>query len=340
MLARTSTLIHKPSGVSLETPILIPSFSSKGFKCDVKRPEHSEVRKLFALAAEFLHRTCLVSAYDVHYGFLPTPGEFPVKPELIFVDSGGYEISDFDDLSTVYRPTTIAQEWTLDHLKAVMAQWPGELPAAFVSFDHPKHRKPLMDQVKDARRLFVGRQEHLTSLLIKPETDSQLTLKEALASARANSSELKSFDIVGVTEKELGSSVLEKMVALSRLRQEMDAVGVTAPIHVFGALDPLSICLYFIAGAEIFDGLTWLRFAYSSDRCLYVQDAGALEFGIHTRNNDIRARTVANNAYYLEALEHSLRDFQDSGDFGKLPHADFMKASSERLDRALHARRS
>jgi hypothetical protein len=34
----------------------------------------------------------------------------------------------------------------------------------------------------------------------------------------------------------------------------LDEAGVKSPIHVFGALDPLTVCLYFVAGAEVFDG--------------------------------------------------------------------------------------
>ena len=71
----------------------------------------------------------------------------------------------------------------------------------------------------------------------------------------ANVSVLEGFDLVGVTEKELGNSLLNRLHNTSRLRMALDEVSNEAPIHVFGSLDPLNVPLYFAAGAEVFDGL-------------------------------------------------------------------------------------
>lgn len=43
----------------------------------------------------------------------------------------------------------------------------------------------------------------------------------------------------GVTEKELGDSILRRLRTLAQLRSRPDEVGVGSPIHVFGGLDPL-----------------------------------------------------------------------------------------------------
>ena len=53
MLCRTSTIQHKDSGVSLTTPLLIPSFSSKGFARS-KRDGKSEIGKILKTMDEFL----------------------------------------------------------------------------------------------------------------------------------------------------------------------------------------------------------------------------------------------------------------------------------------------
>ena len=87
MLIRTSTIRHRPSGVSLQTPLLIPSFSSKGFARS-KSEGRSEIHGILTYSTEFLTDTYLVSAYDIFYGHVPAPAELP-RPELIFVDSGG-----------------------------------------------------------------------------------------------------------------------------------------------------------------------------------------------------------------------------------------------------------
>ena len=50
----------------------------------------------------------------------------------------------------------------------------------------------------------------------------------------------------------------------------LDDAGVGIPIHVFGSLDPLISPIYWLAGAEIFDGLTWINMAYDPDLFLAV----------------------------------------------------------------------
>ena len=97
MLARTTTLIH-PSGERLETPLLVPSFSSKGFGTDASGA--SEVRRILSIAEEYLTESMLVSAYDIYHDHVGLP--MSALTNIVLVDSGGYETSDLHDLS---RPT-------------------------------------------------------------------------------------------------------------------------------------------------------------------------------------------------------------------------------------------
>ena len=69
----------KLNGVETErTPLLVPSFSSKGFP---------EVADIIKMAEEFIEGPMLVSAYDLHYKHIRGPF---VAPSLLFLDSGGY----------------------------------------------------------------------------------------------------------------------------------------------------------------------------------------------------------------------------------------------------------
>src|SRR5207253_10125437 len=76
---------------------------------------------------------------------------------------------------------------------------------------------------------------------------------------------LEALEIVGIAEKELGNSVVKRLKTVVELRDILDDAGVSAPLHIFGGLDPLFTPLYFAAGAEIFDGLAWLRYAFHDD---------------------------------------------------------------------------
>ena len=331
MLCRTSTLQHKELGVSMTTPLLIPSFSSKGFAIS-KKTRKSEIGKILATAGEFLTEIFLISAYDIFYGHLPHPSEFTCVPEMIFVDSGGYEISTDCDYSSVIDPLSYPESWAIENLQSVLDEWPNHIPAVFVNFDHPDNRKSFANQIADARKLFRNRRHQLTLLLLKPETKDQKTLKKTIDAAVANTSELRNFDVIGVTEKELGSTMLERMAQITRLRLAMDEADVKNPLHIFGALDPLSVCLYYISGAEIFDGLTWLRFGYKDGLCIYKHNLGVVNYGLHFSDDLVRTRSLAENLYTLQELQQSLRDFETTYNFEKFgPHEELLKNAYDSL---------
>ena len=177
MLCRTSTIRHMDSGVSMTTPLLIPSFSSKGFSMSKKNGK-SEVGAILATAGEFLTEVFLISAYDIFYQHLPHPSDLSCTPEMIFVDSGGYEISTDCDYSSVIDPLSYPKPWKTEYLEQVFDNWPNQVPAVFVNYDHPNDRKTFADQVVDAQRLFQRRRQHLTLFLLKPETKTQTTLNK------------------------------------------------------------------------------------------------------------------------------------------------------------------
>jgi hypothetical protein len=254
---------------------------------------------------------------------------------VIFLDSGGYEVSDTCDYSVVVQPFVARKEWRIEYLRSVLDSWPSEIPAVFVSFDQPMIRKPFLDQVREARTLFKGR-DQLLAFLIKPEKKSQMTIENSLRKALASVHELSGFDFIGVTEKELGPSMLDRMVNVAKLRKALDEAGISAPVHIFGSLDPLSVCLYFLAGAEIFDGLTWIRYGYNNGLCLYTHNVAAIKYGIHFKDDQCKLRTLAENYYLLEGLQLRLREFASSGSFEKLdPHAKLLKDAWDTLNTRL-----
>ena len=330
MLCRTSTIEHRGSGVAMTTPLLIPSFSSKGF-ASLGESGKSEIGEILVATSEFLNEVFLISAYDIFYGHVPKPLELECTPELIVVDSGGYEILPSCDEPFVRHPLYHPKPWTVDKLESVYEEWPDRIPAVFVSFDHPDLRKTFADQVADARRLFQTRHQHLSLLLLKPETEEQTTLNETIDAATADAAQLGSFDIVGVTEKELGQNAIERMPQIAKLRLAMDDAGVRSPLHVFGALDPLSVCLYFIAGAEVFDGLTWLRYAYKDGLC-------TCPFNLD--EDHVRLRALREKNYCaLQLLQKRLSEFDTTRDFGEFePCAGLLSDAFDLLKTKLKGR--
>lgn len=334
MLCRTSKLTHPASSASLETPLLVPSFSSKAF--GFPHGGKPEFHRVLDVAKEYITRTCLVSAYDVHYGYVPQPQDLTITADLMFLDSGGYEVSDESDLSAVEKSVHRPEDWDVARLRAIWRRWPGSLPAVFVSYDHSNHRTSVPVQLRAAKEGASAIPGHMHSFLLKPEARGERSLELALRALQAQLEELRAFQLVGVTEKELGSSPLERMVRIAGLRQALDDASLRIPIHVFGALDPLSVCLYFVAGAEVFDGLTWSRYAYNAGQCVYPHNNAAATYGIDINDDEARVRTIKDNLCYLDQLERALRRLAETRDWAQLKdNRDIVRSATERMQREI-----
>jgi hypothetical protein len=302
-LGKSTTIVH-PLGGKSKTPLLVPSFSSRGFA--MKKGLYS-VRQLVELAAPELHESVLISAYDIGKKYFPPMSKVPLNVEVSFVDSGGYETGGDTDLSSVHNDPALDKDWTVEKLKEVYDRWPAKKPAVFVNFDHANKRKRIMQQINSARLLFSNYPKQLHCFLIKPETRNQTYLGATLNHIRRNVEDLQGFSIIGMTEKELGDSFLERMKNISELRLAMDAKQLTAPIHIFGSLDPLSSCLYFLAGAEIFDGLTWLRYAYSQGSCMYRHNFSAMGHDLELKDSAFIGKLLGHNLSELRKLQAAMR---------------------------------
>ena len=310
MLARRLQIQHDAG--PFWTPMLVPALSSKGFQ---------EIDKIVGFMEEIITDQLLISAYDLHHGHMAVPAEFA---ELTFLDSGGYEASIERDLADLGYGEHVPKRWDKTMLDGVFSSWPKDRPTVVVSYDHPSLRRAVPDQVAVAVELFEGYPGFITEILLKPETRKQKLVQ--LDSIVEQVRKLGQFDIVGLTEKELGGSIIERMTAIAKLRRAMDAAGVIRPIHVFGSLDPVSSPLYFLAGADIFDGLSWLRLAYMNGLAVYRQNFGALTFGVREHERSVALRSYASNIYYLADLRAQMEKYVLTGDFDQFKdHASFFR---------------
>lgn len=317
MLARINKIKH-PLGIEIETPLLIPSFSSKGFGFKKKpkrsKSDTSEVIDAIMFSKEFLNESLLISAYDIHYKHIPISEDFLVT-DITFIDSGGYETGNAYDISATTKYNYDLKVWNLEQLKKVLKKWPEHKARVIVSYDHGNFRIPLENQIDDAEALFKEFPNSLNDFLIKPETKDQLYIKTP--NIIKNIHKLKNFDIIGITERELGNSILQRMLNLHKIRTALDKEKITAPIHVFGSLDPITSILYFLAGAEIFDGLTWLKYSYYNNCAIYSSNYGVLnpDLGINIIDSKVKSFTISKNTYYLEKMKYTMRDFVKDKNF-------------------------
>jgi hypothetical protein len=78
--------------------------------------------------------------------------------------------------------------------------------------------------------------------------------------------------------------------------------------------------MYFLAGADIFDGLTWLRFAFHEGKTLYKQNYGVIKLGVSTKAHVIDGRCWNDNYYYIKELELEMRRYLQDHDIGAFQH--------------------
>jgi len=282
----------------------------------------SEAKAMMEIAAPALSDPILVSAFDMHHNHILSAKRIAKIGSLTFIDSGGYEVAQYHDFSAVFKFPPYDTQWTEPDLITVLDKWPRRYPAVIISFD--LRGKSFMKQINAARQLFGRYPDQMRDFLVKPErkNDSYVNVDALLHLVR----EFNQFDIIGITEKELGDSMLNRMLNIAKLRDALNKIRSTIPIHIFGSLDPLSSCLYFLAGAEIFDGLTWLRYSYSEGKTLYRHNHGVVEYGIFEEDEVVKARSNRDNVYYMKRLQYDMRNFLDSRDFEHFgPNAEELK---------------
>lgn len=301
------------------TPLLVPSFSSKGF------PDLNDVVRA---SSEVLAGPALVSAYDLHYGHVKPPFDFAT---LLFLDSGGYEASRDVDLSDVGDRVHTPSEWSSEMHENALSSWKPEVPTVLVGYDHPKSRCSFQDQVQRAKGLSWEHGDFARAVLLKPETEDQRFLQ--MESILSGAHSLSGFQLIGITEKEIGNSILERMINVAKLRLRLNEVGLQdIPIHVFGSLDTISTPLLFLAGADVFDGLTWLRYAYHKGLTVYRQNYAALELSPTTKTHLVDGQCWFRNYYYLQSLQDEMRRFLLHGDYACFSHnSDLFRMSHETM---------
>jgi hypothetical protein len=114
-----SRSLHHPSGLNFTTPLLVPSFSSKGFPL-TRQNGKTWVARTLETTSEWLTERMLISAYDIFHAQIPTPRRLLSIPELTFIDSGGYEAGYDEDLSAVTTKDHRPKAWSSGNLKKVL----------------------------------------------------------------------------------------------------------------------------------------------------------------------------------------------------------------------------
>ena len=311
--------IRLRNGIEISTPLLIPSLSSRaGGRIPFPQSPDSE---LVPTPCSIVHsdsliygfqEPLLISAYDIHYGFLQDSNAFRrhfrnsryAQIPLLSIDSGWYEKGS-DPIDKQFGENQHESlRWEKADYQSTIDTLDDDVRPMVVSWDH---FGSYPEQIAAGQDFFGGRTSLASTMLLKPPDNSGLHDFDKLS--REDFSNLRAFDVVGVTEREVGGTVLDRLVNTARLRQVLDDVGVEAPIHVLGGLDPLYTPLYFAAGAELFDGLGWLRYAYREGVAMHRDTAAILDRQVTTNRTPTLLSLCLGNLQELRRLSQDLRLF-------------------------------
>lgn len=335
MLERRRTFYHPTAGL-FDLPILVPSFSSKGFGMERRRGTRKDATNAeFCTAAhglaafsQFPTRSVLISAYDIHFQHFKAPGMRGTLDQLrnagmVFLDSGGYEKSkDYDSAELRRSSYEPKPGYGMKEYRNVLRYIHAEdktIPLVITNADWMTHGRPLSLQLKAARQLFGQYPDWATNFLIKPWKKGTPGNRRPHVNANDLSdtdySNLAGFNIIGVTEKELGKDLSDKLKGLMSLRRNLYQAGIEAPIHLWGGLDPIMTPLFFFAGADIFDGISWLRYAFHHGVALNRECGSLLDerLGVNTGADRAQFLTSHYNLEVMENLVGTLRSWVDHG---------------------------
>ena len=341
MLARSRRITLR-NGLDVCTPLLIPSLSSGAvvpmpFKDQPDtEPEPTPCSKVHSQwLVGGIEESLLISAYDIGHQLLVDSAAFTsgfkesryAQPRVLVIDSGWYEKNGGPPAGQFAGGLKGPLPWEEPDYRLIIDNLDGDLRPIVVGWDYIG---PYEEQIGLAQDFFGGRISLASTLLLKPPPGSRFHHFDKLSDEDAG--HLRAFDVIGVTEREIGDSVLDRLVAISRLRRQLDEVQVLAPVHVFGGLDPLHTPLYFAAGAELFDGLGWLRYAYREGVAMNREAATLLDRQIRKRSMQALHSVSLQNLDELSRLADDLRLFvHGSGDWSALHRGSSLKPIFESL---------
>lgn len=289
------SLLTKPRYVrkiNTRTPLIVPSFSST---------VHDNISEFHDRLKESILDASLISAYDIFNNKLIKENIW--CSEVVFIDSGCYELD-------VVKKNGKDDNWSLKHYEEVVSGLTPQNRSILVSYDQ---KASLREQVTNAKSFFDRHDRFASDFLYKP-SDGSSNLLDITALAN-NISHLDGFGLLGVTEKELGASILKRCENLLNIRDAMEQVGLSIPIHIFGCIDPLSIIVYFLCGADVFDGLAWLKYSFKDHVAIYANDYAILSgwWSDTVRNNQIAS--IGLNLREMWKLMAIMNRFAQNHDF-------------------------
>ena len=281
-------------------PLFFYSYSSKGFQ---------DIGNLISNTLQYVPMY-LLSLYDYKYHIID--GNQKIS-EMINTedtrfriwDSGGYELLGNSNHETWTEQTYIET--------ANMIPWNNK--DILGSYDTPNEEIPLKEQIQRAFELYSKiKGTFYRNLLI--HTSYDMDIERLIAILKPY---IEDFHVLGVTEKEIAPTYAHGIRFIRNLRASLSAIQTKhyIPIHIFGCFDMKTVIRFALAGADIFDGLTWLRYYFSRKEVLYQKEFQyALPIDGLIRGGGLKNRMWRHNITAMTELHSDLVFSIRTNDYG------------------------
>ena len=234
------TYLLELSNKTVETPCFVPSISS------IK--SNQQILDYLHLIEKSGYNSFLVSAYDLYHlnqktrkEVETTLKELDKKQFLFYIDNGNYEAYWKND-----------HDWNFEKFEGILKNID---PTFCFSFDvfwtEQAELERLIDNTITSIAKTAGSQKTGTTIGL---IHSHPNLFPKMVRKIVNSINP---EIIAVPERELGVSILERASSIKKIRDELEKKDSVIPLHVLGVGNPVSILIYTLCGADMFDSLDW-----------------------------------------------------------------------------------
>lgn len=225
---------------TIKTPFFFPAVST--VKTNLTPLEYIELIKKVEFPGY------LVSAYDLYNleekkreELIKKVSESTEKGTFTFLDSGNYESFWHND-----------KKWNIKKLESILSEISVDFCFSYDLFWNGK----LSEYVKESITLIAktaGMQKSGMTVPIIHSTPDLLpkVIEKILDGINT--------EIIAVPERELGNSISERAKTVKSIRDELNKTDVPIPLHLLGTGNPISILVYSVCGADMYDGLEWCK---------------------------------------------------------------------------------
>ena len=240
------------------------------------------------------------------------PSDVTDLVNVVFWDSGLFETNDEWTETNGHGTPLKGVKWTKEQYRGTLKNIGGTGNSVVVNFDEVGD---LENQIINALEDFSQVPHAASDFLVKPTDESEWV---NLSKLGLYFDRLVEVDVIGITAREAGDSLITRCSSIVMLRDMLNRAGLDTPIHIFGAINPYELLAYFFCGADVFDGLNWLRCSFRNCNSIPIGETAMENFRWNLTDSELKMQAWTNNLRILFRLQDEIQRFGTGGDFESL----------------------